>query len=86
MRIYVEPVSFTTLAKAVAAELQQVRRAKGVSQQELADLAGLTRITVHRYESGGAIKLDELERMCLALGEDPSDFFARAAARVQRED
>lgn len=85
MRVYLQEVSIRNLNQAVAAELAQVRTAQGLSQTELADLAGMTRVTVQRYETGGTIKLPELEKLCLALGEDPSDFFARAARRVQRE-
>lgn len=86
MRVYVQQVSLTTLNQAVAAELAQVRKAQGLSQTELADLAGMTRVTVQRYETGGVIKIPELEKLCLALGEDPMEFFTRAAARVKRED
>ncbi|WP_300336696.1 helix-turn-helix transcriptional regulator [Accumulibacter sp.] len=58
----------------LAANLRQLRRDKGLSQEALADLANLHRTyvsSVERCERNAS--LDTLERLANALGIDPSE-------------
>ena len=49
--------------------LRQLRSIKGLSLQELADLAGSSPSAVHRYESGwGSFELRTVARLAAALG------------------
>lgn len=80
---YTATVPFATLTEAVAAELRQLRAARGLTQTDLAELSGIPRVSIQRYETGGSIKVEDLGRLCRALGEEPSDLFLRAEARVE---
>jgi len=86
MTLYSQTVPDNALTLAVAAELQQVRKAQGMTQQDLAEASGIPRVSIQRYENGGSIKIEDLGRLSYALGEDPSELFTRAAARVKRQD
>lgn len=86
MSVYIQQVPNMSLNEAVAAELQRVRRSLDLTQADLAELSGIPRVTIQRYETGGTIKVPELERLCLAMGDDPLDFFARASAQRHGED
>lgn len=86
MTLYSQTVPDNALTLAVAAELQQVRKAQGMTQQDLAEASGIPRVSIQRYENGGSIKIEDLGRLSYALGEDPGELFARAAARVKRQD
>lgn len=60
----------------VAKNLRRLRRQKGVSQEELADRAGLNRnypglLERERY----AATVDVLEKLAVALDVDPVEFF-----------
>lgn len=55
--------------RALGDELRRRRQAKGLSQAELAELAGLTRVHVHRIESG-------------KVGEAPTNPTVRAVAAL----
>ncbi len=54
--------------------LRQLRRAHGMSQEQLADQAGLSLTTVTRLERQprAACRSRSLGRLAAALGEDPS--------------
>ena len=74
------PSQSTTLtARAVLAHnLRQLRLAKGLSQEGLADLAGLHRTYVGCLErSEKSASLDSIERLSLALGVDVTDLLQR---------
>lgn len=86
MRTYSQTMPDNALTLAVAAELQQLRKAQGITQGALAEASGIPRVSIQRYENGGSIKIEELGILCDALGEDPAALFARAVARVHRED
>ena len=64
------------LREIVARNLRQIRHAKGLSQEELADRAGINRNYVGMLESEqhGA-PVDMLEKLALALDVEPAVFF-----------
>jgi transcriptional regulator with XRE-family HTH domain len=64
------------LREIVARNLRQIRHAKGLSQEELADRAGINRNYVGMLESEqhGAT-VDMLEKLALALDVEPAVFF-----------
>lgn len=69
-----------TARQRVAANLRRERQARGLSQEALADLAGLHRTYVGSIERGERnVSVDNIERMALALGVDPVDLFQRPA-------
>lgn len=83
---YAQTVRAQTLTAAVGAEIAATRKEQGLSQTQLADLAGKKRVSVQRWETGGSLKLEDLADLARALGDDPAALFARAAARVQRQE
>ena len=52
----------------VAKNLKAIRRSQGLTQQQVADHAGINRTTYANYEQGGGIPDDTLESIALALG------------------
>lgn len=49
--------------------IKQLRKAKGLTQQELAQKAGVSYLSIHRYESGERIpSVDIAARIAQALG------------------
>ena len=49
--------------------IKELRRAKGMTQDELAQATGLHRVTIARYEvSDGGMTLDSARRIASALG------------------
>lgn len=62
----------------LAASLQRLRKERGLTQQELADLAGLTQKQVSRIERCEISPVvDTLARIVRALGVDLADLFPR---------
>lgn len=64
------------LREIVARNLRRLRREKGVSQEELADRAGLNRNypgLLEREQYSASV--DVLEKLALALEVDPVEFF-----------
>jgi len=60
-----------------AKRIRQIREGKGLSQEGLADLAGLHCTYVSSVERGERnVTVDSLERLAEALGVDVRDFFA----------
>ena len=50
--------------------LREIRLKKGISQERLAELAGLHRTYVSSVERGGRnISLENIDRLAIALGE-----------------
>jgi transcriptional regulator with XRE-family HTH domain len=68
-------------------KLRKYRRARGVSQVELARRAGLRQSTISAYENGVAVpSRDALTRLISALGADgPEDLGYRFVATLSVE-
>lgn len=66
------------LREIVAKNLRRLRREKGVSQEELADRAGLNRNYPGLLEREQyAATVDVLEKLATALDVDPVEFFRK---------
>lgn len=64
-----------TLRRIVARNLKRLRQERGLSQEELADLAGLNRNYIGMIErQENAATLDTLEELAKALQVDPVRF------------
>jgi transcriptional regulator with XRE-family HTH domain len=62
----------------LAANIRAMRKKLGISQEELADLAGLHRTYVGSIERGERnVSIDNIERLARALGQDVLDLLAR---------
>lgn len=67
-----------SLREIVAKNLRRLRREKGVSQEELADRAGLNRNYPGLLEREQyAATVDVLEKLAVALDVDPEEFFRK---------
>lgn len=55
---------------AITLRVRALRQAAGMTQDALAELSGVSRITINRIESGrtSRVELDTLERLARALG------------------
>jgi transcriptional regulator with XRE-family HTH domain len=66
-----------TFAKRMGGNVRRHRSAVGLSQERLAELAGLHRTAVGRIERGERVpRADTLVRMATPLEVDPGQFFA----------
>ena len=52
-------------------EIRRLRRAAGLNQEELANLAGLHRNSLGSYEAGKSIPSEVLFQLCRKLGTQP---------------
>lgn len=69
-----------SLREIVAKNLRRLRRAKGLSQEELADRADINRNYVGMLErEQHAATIDMLEKLAKVLDVDPIEFFRRKA-------
>ncbi len=67
-----------TLREIVAVNLRKLRRAKSLSQEELADRAGVNRNYIGMLErEEHAASVDMLEKLARVLDADPAEFFRR---------
>jgi transcriptional regulator with XRE-family HTH domain len=67
---------------AFGAAIREVRVGKGLSQERLAELAGLHRTYVGDVERGQRnVALINIERLARALGMHPSELLGQAEAR-----
>jgi transcriptional regulator with XRE-family HTH domain len=67
-----------TLRETVATNLRRLRQAKKLSQEELADRAGINRNYVGMLErEQHAATIDMLEKLAIVLEADPVEFFRR---------
>jgi UDPglucose 6-dehydrogenase len=56
------------------------RKAKHITQQQLADLTGINRGMIIRLESGDYLpSIEQLDKLCNALGLDPSSFYINSS-------
>jgi transcriptional regulator with XRE-family HTH domain len=66
------------LRELVATNLRRLRQVKGLSQEELADRAGINRNYVGMLErEQHAATIDMLEKLAAVLEADPVEFFRR---------
>ena len=58
--------------KMISEKIKELRENKGISQYRLAELTGIYRSTINRYENGliQKISFDNLLKICEALGVD----------------
>lgn len=69
--------SDSTLREVLAKNLRQLRAEKKISQETLADEAGLHRTYIGSIERGERnISVDNIEKLAVALKCDPSQLFA----------
>jgi len=69
-----------SLREIVAINLRRLRHASGLSQEELADRAGINRNYVGMLErEQHSATVDMLEKLAEVLEADPSEFFRRPA-------
>lgn len=62
--------------RALGARIREIRRAQQISQEELANMAGLDRSYAGAVERGERnLGVDNLNRLADALGVSPRDFF-----------
>ena len=56
----------------IGEKIREVRENKGMSQYRLAEITGINRSTINRYENGSIQKIsfDNLLKICEALGID----------------
>ena len=67
-----------SLREIVAGNLRRLRHAKGISQEELADRAGIDRNYVGKLErEENAATVDMLEKLAPVLGVDPAELLRR---------
>jgi transcriptional regulator with XRE-family HTH domain len=67
-----------SLREIVATNLRRLRHAKGISQEELADRAGINRNYVGMLErEQHSATVDMLEKLAEVLQADPVEFFRR---------
>lgn len=74
-----------SLSDAVASRLHNVRKAKGMTLQQVADLADTTLATIHKLErSQRPLTMDWIERLAKALDVDPTELMvAKPVAEVR---
>ncbi len=74
------------LREVVARNLRRLRRSKALSQEELADRAGINRNYVGMLErEENAATVDMLEKLADVLEVDPIEFFKRPVRKGARE-
>jgi len=63
-----KPLPDSSIPVLTGPKLKAIRALRGVTQQQLADLAGMTQTAVAQYEAGKReIRTDTLRRICEAL-------------------
>ena len=62
----------------IVLRLREVRLARGLSQQELSERAGVRQAAISEIESGKRrrVDLDVLDRLCATLGVQPGELLA----------
>jgi transcriptional regulator with XRE-family HTH domain len=73
------------LREIVARNLRRLRRSKGLSQEGLADRAGINRNYVGMLErEENSATVDMLEKLADVLNVDPIEFFKRPSREAKR--
>jgi transcriptional regulator with XRE-family HTH domain len=73
------------LRETVARNLRRLRRSKGLSQEELANRAGINRNYVGMLErEENSATVDMLEKLADVLNVDPIEFFKRPSREAKR--
>ena len=73
------------LANDIGRRIRELRKLRGLSQEELAERAGLTLESISRAERGRSeITISSLARVCDALGVRLPEFFDRTVVPRQR--
>ena len=73
------------LREVVGRNLRRLRRSRRLSQEELADQAGINRNYVGMLErEENAATVDMLEKLADVLDVDPIEFFKRPVSRTKR--
>jgi XRE family transcriptional regulator, fatty acid utilization regulator len=68
-------------------ELRRIRKERGLSQQRLADLANVDKVTIVHIENGKTSpKVETLEKLASALGVELADLFPKAQAPLPLEE
>ncbi|MEK7511171.1 MAG: helix-turn-helix transcriptional regulator [Patescibacteria group bacterium] len=68
---------------AVGARIRLLRRVRGLSQQSLAEAAGVTFQQIQKYEKGtNRVSSSMLTRICKTLGVPVSEMFGEASERA----
>lgn len=70
--VSVDTIGMIATPQQIGARLRTLRREKGISIEELADLSGLSARTIRRREKAGYDRLPEIEAVCLALDTHPA--------------
>lgn len=64
----------------MVAKLREIRKAKGMTQEQLAKASGIHRITIAKYEAGKVDpKTENAERLAAALGVTVDDLIKAAS-------
>ncbi len=69
------------VTEAIGAQAKALRKRRGLSQEQLAERAGLSRRTIQRFEDSGTLTLQGLVQIAFALGVPDSfdELFAQPA-------
>ena len=67
--------------------IKTLRKKKKLTQQELADLLGVTKATVQKYENGGIknLKQETIQKLCKIFSVHPSVFLPSFEEGLRRE-
>lgn len=71
---FAQPLKGNTPSAMFANRLMEIRKARGLSQEQMASLLGLEFVTYNAYESGrNRPRMDTFFQMCERLGMSPSE-------------
>jgi transcriptional regulator with XRE-family HTH domain len=74
------------ISKRVGTALRAIRVARGVTQEDLARLLGVDRVTISRYEAGTRpMTIPTLLHLATFLDVPPNDLLAGISAQTQQE-
>lgn len=65
-----------TIEQIVGARIRALRKRNGLTQEDLAERAGMAPQTISRAERGGVLSIANIKRVAKALEVHPLDFFA----------
>lgn len=69
-----------TIEQIVGARIRALRKRNGLTQEELAERAGIAAQTISRAERGRALSIANIKSVAGALGVNPLDLFATSSA------